>query len=481
MLALSLARYAHTLMGKIPVRFLDPAIGTGSFFSAASQAFGQKHIAAATGIELDPLFSNTAATLWEAQGLKVINGDFTKQRFPEQGFNLVLTNPPYVRHHHLPAADKDRLKAQLAQFAASGYQRPCRAVLLLLAAVPRLDGRGGARGLADPLRIHGRELRRYLAPLSHRARDAAAHSPFLPHRRAVHRRAGILRRRGFSQVAAPGSHAARFSFGGPIEHPQSEALVPLETLRRSRKWTQFPATTTVRHRELNLGDLFAIKRGLATGANSFFILTEKDIEHWQIPRQFMKPIPPGPRHLTGDIIDALPDGAPDVSAAPLPARLQRARKNASGRLAALLRIPPNRQGSRRFTSVPHQPPRAVVLTGAAPPAPFLCTYMGRRRNGKHPFRFIWNRSQATAHNVYLMLYPTGPLRAALKAHPELHAHVFEALQRITPAQLLSEGRVYGGGLHKVEPNELAQIPAHSVLESIEAHVRIEEQMPILFT
>lgn len=77
--------------------------------------------------------------------------------------------------------------------------------------------------------------------------------------------------------------------------------------------------------------------------------------------------------------------------------------------------------------------------------------MGRTRNGKHPFRFIWNRSQATAHNVYLMLYPKGPLAAALKNHPELEERVFSAPQRITPSQLISEGRVYGGGLHKVEP------------------------------
>src|SRR5438128_7755297 len=78
-LSLSLARYALALLGNTPVRFLDPAIGTGSFFSAASQAFGQKRIAAATGIELDPLFAKTAATLWEGQGLHVIKGDFTKQ------------------------------------------------------------------------------------------------------------------------------------------------------------------------------------------------------------------------------------------------------------------------------------------------------------------------------------------------------------------------------------------------------------------
>jgi len=89
-LALSLARYAHTLMGETPVRFLDPAIGTGSFFSAASQAFGQKHITAAAGIELDPFFAETAASLWKGRGLHVIKGDFTKQVPPAQLFNLVV-------------------------------------------------------------------------------------------------------------------------------------------------------------------------------------------------------------------------------------------------------------------------------------------------------------------------------------------------------------------------------------------------------
>ena len=42
-LALSIARYAHALMGKAHVqRFLDPAIGTGSFYSAALEAFGDR-------------------------------------------------------------------------------------------------------------------------------------------------------------------------------------------------------------------------------------------------------------------------------------------------------------------------------------------------------------------------------------------------------------------------------------------------------
>ena len=55
------------------------------------------------------------------------------------------------------------------------------------------------------------------------------------------------------------------------------------------------------------------------------------------------------------------------------------------------------------------------------------------------------------------------------------ARVFEALKRISPSQVISEGRVYGGGLHKIEPKELGQIPARIVLESIGAHIRIEQQ------
>src|ERR1035441_3417941 len=313
-LALSLARYAHALMGKTPVRFLDPAVGTGSFFSALSQAFEQKDIATATGIELDPLFAPTAAPLWEGQGLHVIKGDFTKQPPPVQPFNLVLTNPPYVRHHHLAAAEKDRLKAQLMRslrLDISGLAGLYCYFLLLCH--DWMEQQGLAIWLIPSEFMdvnYGVTLRRYLTEhvtLLHIHRFCPTDVQFTD---ALVSSAVVV----FRKAPPPAAHAARFSFAGPIEHPQTEAQVPLETLRRSRKWTQFPGTTTVNHTgELTLGDIFAIKRGLATGSNSFFILTEEDINDRHIPRQFMKPILPGPRHLTCDIIDALPNGAPDVS------------------------------------------------------------------------------------------------------------------------------------------------------------------------
>lgn len=311
-LALSLTRYAQSLLGDHSVRFLDPAIGTGSFFSALSQVFSKKQIQRAVGIEVDPLFAGTARDLWAAEGLSVVEGDFTKQP-PEALYNLVLTNPPYVRHHHISGWEKEHLRAHLGQslrLNVSGLSGLYCYFLLL--SHEWMEEHGLAIWLIPSEFMdvnYGDALRRYLTdcvtliqihrfcPTDVQFTDALVSSAVVVFRRSL----------------PPPEHRARFSFAGSIENPQSDALIPLDTLRRSRKWTQFPATTVVAERAaLKLGDLFHIKRGLATGSNSFFILNQDQIERWEIPGQFLKPILPGPRHVTNDIVEALPDGTPDI-------------------------------------------------------------------------------------------------------------------------------------------------------------------------
>ena len=294
-LALSIARYAHSLLEEKPVRFLDPAIGTGSFYSALLQAIPPERIEAATGIELDPIFAEAAAALWGSTGLRIVSGDFTEQRPPSQRFNLVLTNPPYVRHHHLSASQKDRLRQRLAQslnFDVSGLAGLYCYFLLLC---HDWMEEGGLAVWLIPSEFmdvnYGAALRRYLTQrvtLLHIHRFCPTDVQFTD---ALVSSAVVV----FRKLPPPPDHAARFSLAGPIEHPQKEAMVSLETLRWSRKWTQFPGGAIPNDSgEPTLGDIFKIQRGLATGANSFFVLDKANAQQLDLPPQFLKPILPGP-------------------------------------------------------------------------------------------------------------------------------------------------------------------------------------------
>ena len=106
--------------------------------------------------------------------------------------------------------------------------------------------------------------------------------------------------------------------------------------------------------------------------------------------------------------------------------------------------------------------------------------MGRpTQRSKSPFRFILNLSKATAANVYLLLYPKPDVAALLSDDPDLHEKIWRALSSITAEMLMEEGRVYGGGLHKLEPKELANVPADPILsvlhgkEKLKIHPQLE--------
>jgi hypothetical protein len=94
--------------------------------------------------------------------------------------------------------------------------------------------------------------------------------------------------------------------------------------------------------------------------------------------------------------------------------------------------------------------------------------MGRAANGRQPLRFLWHQSRATAHNVYLLLYPCRERSVALAADPDLAGQVFALLQQIDTGGFVGAGRVYGGGLYKMEPAELGAIPAEPIVELLQA-------------
>lgn len=463
-LASDVLAYARSLLPQdAPVSFLDPAIGTGSFYAALLREFSGRPISAAHGFEIDPHYGQPARALWQGHDLNIELGDFTTAAPPREGYNLVICNPPYVRHHHMDKDAKARLLA--ATTAACGVPMAGLAGLYcyflgLSHAWMQPDGIAGWLIPSEFMDVnYGVPVKRYLLNKVELLRIHRFDPNDLQFGDALVSSAVVW----FRKRKPPRNHQVEFSYGGTLAKPHVSRTVPASTLQGAAKWTSI-ATNGVRATTegLKLADFFDIKRGLATGDNGFFIMTREDIAAHELPMKFFKPILPGPRHLETDVIEADDDGTPRIARQlfmldcrtpeseiraqhpKLWGYLQTGKATVAETYLCSRRTPWYAQENR-------------------PPAPFICTYMGRNLAKRDkPFRFILNQSQATAANVYLLLYPKPVLARALVGNAALGRQVWEFLNSIDAATLLGEGRVYGGGLYKMEPKELANVPAHPI-------------------
>jgi hypothetical protein len=55
------------------------------------------------------------------------------------------------------------------------------------------------------------------------------------------------------------------------------------------------------------------------------------------------------------------------------------------------------------------------------------------------------------------------LSLAMGKDTQLISKIWEVLKDVPAEVLLGEGRVYGGGLYKMEPKELANLPADDIM------------------
>jgi adenine-specific DNA-methyltransferase len=429
-----------------PARVVDPGAGSARFLAAAGRCWPQARL---VGLETDPLAALIGRATLAAAGMAdraVIHlADYRSAPLPAvPGRTLFLGNPPYVRHHQVPARWKKWLRDTAARLGvpASGlaglhahfflatalHAAPGDAGALVTAA-EWLDANYGSLIRALLLGPLGGVAVHLLDPVAAVFADAAATSVITCFRPGTQPQS--IRLRQVPRISDLDGLAA----GTPV---------PVPVLRAASRWRLLavhPARPRQRRPEglVELGELCRVHRGQVTGANKVWI-TAGNGSGPGLPARFLLPAVTraGELFAAGD---ALATSAGLRRVIDLPADLgvlpASERSQVSAFLARALAA-----GAAESYVARHRSPWWRVRMGE--PAPILATYMARR-----PPAFVRNLAAVRHVNIAHGLYPREPLTPA--ALDCLAAYLRNS---VTAAQ----GRVYAGGLAKFEPGEMERLP-----------------------
>lgn len=459
-LALDIAKAAcEFLEPKEIIDFFEPSGGTGAFVSALLHTVDPARVRTAKSIEIDPEYANISRDLWSPFGIAVENTDlisFLKSPLSPKP-NFILANPPYTRHHHIPSLEKkiyQELTAEACGLSPSGLSGLYIYFVILASS---LLEKGGIAAWLLPSEFfdvnYGVALKKYLTNNVTLLRIHKFDSTDLQFEDALVSSCVV-----FLRNTKPVSNSQVLLTEGSIENPKLCAKLGINSLITNEKWSKYFRRFEHDNDDgVRLGEYFSVKRGVATGANDFFIMSRDRARELNLPEIFIKPVLPPPRNLESNIIESCDDGYPDLEQqmvlldVTLPENILKISYpdvwaylssdealSIKGRFLTSSRSPWYKQEQRL-------PPR------------FLLTYMGRGSSSKPPFRFILNRSRAIATNLYLFLYPKDEFVKSLLKSNKIETEVFDQLNRFSTEQFKAGGRVYGGGMHKLEPKEVANL------------------------
>jgi hypothetical protein len=275
------------------------------------------------------------------------------------------------------------------------------------------------------------------------------------------------------------NHSIEFTFGDSINSPQKSTIVKQINLNPKEKWSNIFQSGELQKNDLNnpkIKDLFNIKRGIATGNNNFFILNEKEIEDLQLPKIFLKPILPSPKSIMSNIIESDKDGNPclkeqyfvldcDLSFNEIEHKYKKlAEYIKNGVLTGISSGYICKNRNPWYSQEKRDSPL------------FICNYIGRENSTK-VFRFLLNKSKSIMTNSYLGMYPKPVFYRLQETDPDLPNKILELLNSISSVELMNKGRVYGGGMHKLEPKELANVDITLPLD-FKAYLNPEKQLTL---
>ncbi|HEX4964891.1 MAG TPA: N-6 DNA methylase [Thermoanaerobaculia bacterium] len=423
-----------------PARIVDPGVGSGRFLLRAAESFPSAEL---VGIEIDPLAAILSRANLAIAGLadrsRVILGDYRSVRLPAiAGPTLYIGNPPYVRHHQIPAEWKRWLSdGAVSAGCRSSQLAGLHAHFFLATALGAATGDHGVFiTAAEWLDVNYGCLVRDLflrrlgglgvlvveptaSPFPDAATTAAITSFQIEARPA---RVGFRRIKSLAELDEPGKWLA----------------VRRECLEAEPRWSHLSrGGGEMPSGFVELGELFRVHRGQVTGANKIWIAGDHSAD---LPASVLFPSVTKARELLRAGL-ALRDSSSLRQVIDLPTDLDALSPDDRARVERFLRAAKAAGADRGYIA---RARRAWWSVGLRKPAPILATYMARR-----PPAFVRNLAEARHINIAHGLYP----REAFSA--DILDKVAKFLSGNTN---VASGRTYAGGLTKFEPREMERLP-----------------------
>jgi len=458
---LSISRFmSEIIKAKKPESVLDPAVGAGVLLSNFKKSIRL------TGMDINPVCTALALAGLANRGhdsLDITVGDFLEDKQSlffqptrtADKVDAVICNPPYMRHHLIKGHEKKRLTAHYsALFGVKVSGLATSYLYFFLEALSRLNPGGTLVFItpADYLDVnYGSSLKQIL-------KERATIEDIILFDRDGLAFEGVLTTSAITVVTnspPPSTHIVSFREAKPMVNEKVETASPNRReqagLDAAASWTscfgdrEDELKQLVKDRPRKLSDYIRIRRGIATGDNSFFVIPQSVVDEWGIEAEYLQPVVASARDLPDGVLTREHWNKLKKTGRPCwLLNCSNPKSELKGKkILAYLEHGESRGVHERFNCRTRNP--WYKGEQVAPPD-IIITYMNRGRT-----RFVENRSDCRVMSVFINGFIT-----------ESDVSIKSLLETLNSAEtseiLMRIGRVYGGGLGKVEPGTLASLP-----------------------
>jgi type I restriction-modification system DNA methylase subunit len=464
---------------------LDPCVGSGTFLMEALhdlEALGSDAERAASqlyGVDINPLavlmttinilsrVSNAKPRIFLADFLNLNHLNMLSLGFERTVFDVIVCNPPYTRHHELSPSYKEEIARIIEAEIGEPLSRLSSIYLHFFIHAYQFLKDGGRLAFITPSEWmeadYGVVLKRFLIKKMHVESIVLFEEKALAFPDVLTRACITL-----ASKEAPREYTSLIElYSWPSVSELIEAveegverdygwgrvkLCNLASIDPSTKWTPLFKVMTRRvmpHFMTKLGALANISRGIATGANEFFTLTEKEARSYGIEREYLKPVIAGARYLKGyDFTESDWELLQRRGKKVYLLWCFKQREELYGTSILNYIEKGERRGFNKRYLTRHRPIWYWIERRDVPDAFLIYMFRGR-------LRFVYNSANVYALNTLHCVYFDEKVKKEKSNVKTILAYLNSSLAFELARSIL---RMYGGGMYKLEPREAMEIP-----------------------